>query len=235
VERSKREAGSSPTRSQRSPVVEAIAGVVCDLQRALGPNAEVVLHDVQNLQDGIIAIAGEVTERSVGSPATDLLLRHLKENDTGQPVINYRTSTSDGRPLRSSTLFLHDNDGNVVGCLCINIDISHAVALRELLDMELGEHAQNSSSSGPVTRPQSQYEEETFEQDAEDMFRKAIDAAVASRKRSLSSLTKQDRVAIVKALDERGLFLARNAPQITAKMLGLSRATIYNYLNQIRG
>ena len=45
---------------------------------------------------------------------------------------------------------------------------------------------------------------------------------------------KGDRVALVAALDTRGLFQTRNAVDHLAGLIGASRASIYNYLADAR-
>lgn len=98
------------------PVLPALA-------KALGPDAEVVLHDLTEPNNGIIGIEGNVTGRKVGGPTTDLVLKMIKQGNANH-MLNYRARTSDGRILRSSTIFLKDESGALVGALCINIDIS---------------------------------------------------------------------------------------------------------------
>src|SRR6185369_1282804 len=100
-------------------VLTALVPAIPGLAAMLGPGNEVLLHDLSRLPDSIIAIAGDLTGRSVGGPMTDLLLGLVRRGTT-QDLTNYRTHGPDGRPIRSSTLFLRDADGVAVGCLCVN-------------------------------------------------------------------------------------------------------------------
>ena len=232
--------GSASTGAERSPnvrnpVIAAVGRVVGDLQKALGPNAEVVLHDLDNLGEGVVAISGNLTGRKVGAPPTNLLLRLLKSGNTNGNLINYRTVAPDGRKLRSSTVFLHDDRGRAVGCLCFNFDITHTVALKELLENELGVQPRNLWNENVVEELFERSIEETFEQNIEDTLQKAIDDAVNSSGQSVEDFSKRDRVKLVKVLDEKGIFLIKNSASIVAEKLGVSRATIYNYINQARG
>jgi predicted transcriptional regulator YheO len=47
-------------------------------------------------------------------------------------------------------------------------------------------------------------------------------------------LKRPDRVALVAALEEQGLFKTRNAVDHLASLIGTSRASIYNYLSAAR-
>ena len=64
-----------PTLAAMIPVVDALAAT-------FGRDCEVVLHDVSDLTSSVIAIAnGHVTNRRIGSPATDLLVSIVERSD----------------------------------------------------------------------------------------------------------------------------------------------------------
>ena len=109
-----------------------LADMVPDLARSLGPDHEVVLHDLRLIPNSIVAIGGELTGRKAGGPTTDLLLRlvHQGHHDN---VLRYQTRAGDGRIFRASTLFIRDPDGKPVGCLCINTDITNWLGAQALL------------------------------------------------------------------------------------------------------
>ena len=50
----------------------------------------------------------------------------------------------------------------------------------------------------------------------------------------LADLSRADKQAAVRMLDERGAFQLRKAIEDVAAMMGVSRITIYNYLNAIK-
>ncbi|MEM8709045.1 MAG: helix-turn-helix domain-containing protein [Actinomycetota bacterium] len=49
----------------------------------------------------------------------------------------------------------------------------------------------------------------------------------------LSELSREQKQAAVRILDQRGAFLLRKAVESVGEMMGVSRITIYNYLNAI--
>jgi hypothetical protein len=65
----------------------------------------------------------------------------------------------------------------------------------------------------------------------------ALDRLVMSVERELGGfleeLSRSDKQAAVRLLDERGAFLLRRAADDIADRMGVSRITIYNYLNAI--
>lgn len=58
----------------------------------------------------------------------------------------------------------------------------------------------------------------------------AVEAELGGR---LSTLSRTDKQRAVRLLDERGAFTLRRAVEDLADILGVSRITVYNYLNAI--
>lgn len=52
---------------------------------------------------------------------------------------------------------------------------------------------------------------------------------------ALGDLSREKKQAAVRILDEQGVFLIRKSVETVADAMGVSRITIYNYLNAIRG
>ena len=48
-------------------------------------------------------------------------------------------------------------------------------------------------------------------------------------------MTKQDNLEIIKFMDDKGIFLVKGAIDKVASCLGLSKVTIYGYLDIVRG
>ena len=59
------------------PKLQAVLQTAEGLQQILGEHYEVIVHDLQHVESSIVAIYGNVTNREVGGPATNLLLQLL--------------------------------------------------------------------------------------------------------------------------------------------------------------
>ncbi|WP_158844141.1 aminotransferase class V-fold PLP-dependent enzyme [Saccharothrix deserti] len=194
-----------------SDVLTALIPTVNSLAEALGPGTEVVLHDLGALPNSIIAIAGDLTGRSVGGPMTDLLLGLVRRGTT-QDLAGYETYAPDGRVIHSSTVFLRDARGVAVGCLCVNSD------------------------PGPNRRPENAVSAvEAFPGDVDTLQRLLVERAVTAVGVPVELMKKSHKSQVVRVLDEAGLFLIRDSVDYLAGVLGVTRYTIYNYLNEIRG
>lgn len=214
----------------RPLVLDLAVQLVPDLQKVLGPLSEVLVHDLRFPEHSVIAIAGHLTGRSIGAPATDLLLRLTRQNATDVNPLNYNTWTSDGRKMRSSTIFLRDSaaGGEVIGALCINVDVSVGEQLqqwvRENVIMPGDEPA--GLQNEPVER---------FDTSVEETMRAALARVLGEIGKKPAELSKAERLRVVEALDQVGVFLIKNSTAFVADALGISRATLYNYVNQVRG
>lgn len=194
-------AASHDLLSALGPAVHALAAM-------LGPGNEVLLHDLSRLPDSIVAIAGDLTGRTVGGPMTDLLLGLVRRGTT-QDLTNYETHGPDGRAIRSSTLFLRDAEGVAIGCLCVN---------------RLTDGASKANGQEP----------ETFPPDVDSLQRFLIGRAVTKAGIPVDLMKKRHKAAVVRELDEAGFFLIKDAVDHLAGELDVTRYTIYNYLNEIR-
>ena len=96
------------------------------LGATLGPDYEVVLHEILPETSRVAAIAnGTISGRSVGAPITNAALRMImqKQYETSDYNLNYTGQLANGKTIRSSTMFIKDG-GKLVGLLCINFDDS---------------------------------------------------------------------------------------------------------------
>ena len=110
--------------------------IVNFLGKALGQDYEIVLQDLAPDRSQIAAISnGHISGQKIGSPVTDTALQMLaskpyRENDF---LCNYRSVTEDGSVLRSSTMFIKDEDGAPIGLLSINFDDTRYIELYKKL------------------------------------------------------------------------------------------------------
>jgi predicted transcriptional regulator YheO len=206
------------------PNLEAVAQLIPSLRQMLGPKFEVILHDLSHVESSIVRLEGDVTHRKIGGPATDYLLRLLREGGDGaQNSVNYQNVLPDGRVLRSSTLFLRDEEGHIIGSLCFNQDLTDYLVARKLIE-------ENVSFGLQGTEPP----KETFAQDISVVMESVVDTEVSLFQKPVAYMQKEDKLRIVSRLEEKGIFAIRNAVDYVAERLGVSNFTVYNYLKEIR-
>lgn len=199
------------------------------LAASIGPGCEVILHDFSRLPNSIVAIGGNLTGRSVGGPITAFALEQIRQG-ADNDVVNYQSQLDDGRVLRSSTIFIRDDDGDATACLCINLDVSDWLRMRDVIDSFATPAAPKASAHGTVEPPGS----EVFALTVEDVTVQAVRQAIAGVGVPVELMHKRHKKEVVRRLEERGLFLIRDAVNFVANELATSRYTIYNYLNEIK-
>jgi len=210
----------NPEKSVLVPVLKGIA-------QTLGPWFEVVIHDLKDPDHSLVFIEGNVTGRQPGAPVTDLVLKVLRTyGDRAADIIGYETRTRDGRRLRSSTMFLRDEAGRIRGCVCVNVDVSAFEQLMETLK-------QFTAAQAPPVRA-NEDAVETFPTDVSEVLALLVQRAVKGLGKPPSSTDRAERVELVRALDRKGAFLIKGAVDYLASILGVSRYTVYAYLEEAR-
>lgn len=200
------------------PVLDGIRQILPSLAYALGPDCELVLHDFKDIRHSIVAIEGNVTHRSVGSPLTDLGLQTIRKRETPPELLKYTSFTREGRELISSTFFIRNEAGKVIGCLCINRDINRWKMARDVLDDFLKTH--------PLEKEHVSDDTETFVKDVEELLMGTINEVISLERKPVEFMNKADKIRMVQILDDRGIFLIRGAVQTVARALNVSRYTI---------
>ena len=185
------------------------------------PYCEVVIHDFSDLEHSIIHIEGNISGRKVGGAATDLLLTQARNGETAQDFYNYQTCLPNGRNMKSCTMFLRAADGRAYGALCINLDIGILAGFQRFLADFLA-----LDPSADVS--------ETLSDDIQRTIHTILREALSEMDAELPIMSKEDKIALIARLDEKGAFQVKKAVTLIAEELGLSRSTIYNYLAQAR-
>ncbi|HHY59641.1 MAG TPA: transcriptional regulator [Clostridia bacterium] len=206
------------------PKLEALFPIADGIAQTFGKNAEVVVHDLRQPEKSLIYMAGNITGRKLGAPITNLVLETLKKNGDQAPnLIGYQTTTKDGKILKSSTIFIRDDDGKIIGCLCINLDITELITCQKILEY----YTRTEKPNEPTTQ-------EEFFNDVNDAMAGIVQGVLADYPVPVQLMEKDDKLIIVKKLDEKGVFLVRGAVEYVANVLGVSRYTVYNYLDEVR-
>jgi len=209
--------------------VEDFKQLVPFLGEALGDRCEVALQDCS--LGCIVSIAnGHVSGRKVGAPLTDLAKKIIKDREweTCDYISGYEGYTLDGKLMRSSTFFIKE-EGRLMGMLCINVDTSEYSRLSEMF-LKLGGLM---SYEKPVLIGDRQaLRKETLIDNVEstlsDIMYKIYGDSVPY------SFTQEERMTIIRYLEEKEIFLIKGAISRVAEKLQCSEASMYRYLAKVR-
>jgi predicted transcriptional regulator YheO len=211
------------------------------LAELLGPRTEVVLHDTSDLSRSIVALTnGHVSGRTVGGPATDLVLKVLQnhEHDDRDYLANYLAQSRTGGTFRSSTFFIRDEAGGVVGMLCLNIDDEPLTRARDLLaaitaTTGLVKGAVEGGGAGEAEeRPTAVTER--LSTTVDELALDGVARIVAARGVDPQRMTPEEKISAVRDIERAGVFLLKGAVAQVAEALHVSEPTVYRYVKQVR-
>lgn len=216
------------TYDSAAEVLRLYRPVMRALATAAGPTVEVVLHDLDgtdvDLGHTIMAIEnGHVTGRAVGGPSTSLGLDVMKDRRGDHDAFGYTAFTSDGRQLRCSSVYFRNPAGDIIASLCINVDLSPLQQARNVLTALL-----------PASERAPDAPREHFGTDLVAVMDSMISYAIHEIGRPVENMSRDDRIAVLERLDQRGATQMRKSVEAIAKRLGISRVTAYSYLEEAR-
>lgn len=195
------------------------------LYEVLGEDSEVILHDIQNPNASIIAIAGNLSQRKVGGPLTDIALQHLQNKTylTSPHVTNYKSYTTSGKICRSSSYFIKNEEQKLIGMLCINILISDLMDMKKQLDklIRIDNHMSFSTN-------------EHLGHNVEELMSSLITRTLKDYPADKRQLTPIEKEEIIQSLYDKGVFLLKGAVPVVAQHIELSEPSVYRYLSQIK-
>jgi predicted transcriptional regulator YheO len=210
------------------------------LAELLGPRTEIVLHDTSDLSRSIVALTnGHVSGRTVGGPATDLVLKVLQnhEHDDRDFLANYLAESRTGGTFRSSTFFIRDAGGDVVGMLCLNIDDEPLTRARDLLAAITATtglvKGADRGGAGEAERPPAPVAER-LSTNVDELALDGVARIVAAQGVEPHRMTPDEKVAAVRELERAGVFLLKGAVAQVAEALHVSEPTVYRYVKQVR-
>ena len=186
-----------------------------------GENCEVVIHDLsKDPEHSIVFIEnGHVTGRSAGEGTSKVVLEALrKKPDELHDRINYLTEPQNGKILKSSTIFIRDNSNNVGGILGINYDITNFIMMDHAIKGLL--------SANEVEKP------EKISNSVHGLLEELIEQSVRLVGKPVSQMNREDKIRAVQFLYDEGAFLITKSSDRVSKHFGISKYTLYNYIDQ---
>lgn len=200
---------------------EFLCRVAQGIAATFGSECETVVHEMNNNQIINAAIFnGHVSGRSVGSTLSiygkDTLTDDDFESDLQSDYLNQLVTMPSGKTVKSTTFHMHGQDYHYA--LGINYDITVMNQMYHILEhMTAVEGDLYMSLSG---------KEQT---NIEILFQACLEVI----NKPIEQMKKADRFAMVKLLKEKGAFFMQRSVPYVAERLGISKYTVYNYLNQI--
>ena len=204
---------------------EQLKATLCSLAHAIaahyGKSCEVAIHDltVENAADSSIIYIenGEVTGRRVGDGASAVVLEELSQAEQNrEDRIGYFTKTSDGKVLKSTTVYIRDEKGRATAIFSINHDITAlSVAAASLTEL---------------TAPATACEPERITPHVGELLDELLWKSTELIGKPVSLMNKDDKQRAIRYLNSKGALLITKSGDKIAKYFGIPKFTLYSYL-----
>ena len=196
------------------------------IARQFGPNCEVVVHDLgtNEPEQSIVAIEnGHITGRRLGDGPSHVVWEALKTDPKKlEDRLAYLTRTEDGKILKSSTIFIRDDEGKVSGIFAINYDMTMMKTMEEQLRLF-------TATDHTGEEPQ------TIVHNVNDLLEELIEQSAKLVGKPVAMMNKEDKVKAIGFLNDSGAFLITKSGQRVCNFFGISKYTLYSYLDEAKG
>lgn len=209
--------------------LESLIMIAHGIARHFGGDCEVCIHDLQanDLEHTICYIInGHVSGRKLGDGASKIVLETLEALKKGENVsdhLGYRTHTSDGRILKSSTIFLKDETGKYRFILGINHDMTDFINAQSALS-NIVENIETTDEDIYGQIPLS----------VNDLLDNLIEQSVKLVGKTPALMTKDEKVKAIRFLQNAGAFLITRSGDKISQFFGISKFTLYSYIDQAK-
>lgn len=206
-------------------VLNILRQIAHGLAAQFGSNCEVVVHDLSSnqLDNSIVLIEnGHVSNRKEGNGPSRIVLEALKADPAVlKDKLSYLTKAHDGRILKSSTMYIRDEENNVCAILAINYDITSLLAIEGSIHSLISTNDQNDSVTEPANIPLN----------VNDLLDELIAQSIQLVGKPVAMMTKDDKIKAVQFLNNAGAFLVTKSGDKISRQFNISKFTLYSYLD----
>lgn len=194
------------------------------LAEMFDPHLEVAVHDLRYPEHSIIAIFnGHITGRNIGEGTSDLGYEKVS-GKVPDKVVNYKNESPDGKPLKSSSLTIRNNKGDIIGSLGLNYDISVFDQFSNVLSIF------TNTEENTIIRGKEAF----FYGNTKEDIHIAINHYKISNGLTNKVLSRKDKHDVIRFLIRGGHLNKRGAVAIIGEALSVTRPTVYKYIKEIK-
>ena len=205
--------------------LNSLKQIATALATHFGHDCEVVVHDLEkkNVSNSIVFIEnGHVTDRKLGGSPSGIVLETLKKDPKDvKDKLAYLTRTDDGRILKSSTIFIRDEEGKPRYILAINYDITNLLAFESTIKQLTASENDKNGNADP----------KHIAHDANQLLDELIEQSVALVGVPVPFMSKDDKIKAINFLNDAGAFLITKSGDKVSKFFGISKYTLYSYVD----
>lgn len=202
------------------------------LASQFGDSCEIVIHDLtqRNLEKSIVYIEnGQVSNRHTGDGPSGIVLETLHSDpEKIHDRLAYLTRTEDGRILKSSTLYIRDDTGKVSHIFSINYDITSLLAVEH----SISQLTRTEPKEGTTNNENGSDSPQQITHNVTELLDLLIEQAIRKVGKPVALMNKDDKIAVVQYLNNAGAFLITKSGDKVSSLLGISKFTLYSYMDK---
>jgi len=195
------------------------------ISKQFGTDCEVVVHDLskKKLEHTIAYIAnGHVSHRKTGDGSSAVVVETLhKDKDKLQDQLSYLTKTSDGRILKSSTMYIRNEEGEIKYIFSVNYDITNFLVVNNALSSLISTQEDVDKTKKP----------KKITDNVNDLLDELIEQSVELVGKPVALMTKEEKTMAIQFLADAGAFLITRAGDKVSKFFKISKFTLYSYMD----
>lgn len=209
-------------------LLNALEQIAKNIASHFGTDCEVVIHDLKDNtpEHSIVYIEnGHVTDRGIGDglfgTVLDVISQYIQDGNTTDKIHEhpgFLSRTSNGKVLKSSISYIHDEHDHLHYIFEINYDISKLTMIESALHA-LTTPAVKKTSQKKVTHT------------VNDLLDHLIEESVALVGKPVALMNKDDKVTAIQFLNDSGAFLITKSGDKVASYFGISKYTLYSYID----
>ena len=203
--------------------LEALRRIAKGIAAQFGSNCEVVVHEIseRSTSNSIVAIEnGHVTGRQLGDGPSQVVLEQLGKGDKcPEDHLCYLTRTPDGKLLKSTSVYIPNSEGKAAAIFGINFDISTLVMAEQALNSLTTTLSSEEETPARITH------------NVNDLLDDLIEQSDRLVGKPVALMTKEDKVRAIRFLDDHGALLITKSGDKIANHFGISKYTLYSYLD----
>ena len=214
---------------ERKEHLDAILPLMRFFAEILGTNTEVVLYDVEDRV--VYQVLNPLDDEMVPGSEMRSLERTFLESriyEKEEFIVDYRAVSRSKHKLKSATFFLRNNpEKKLQGMITVNVNVERLVELRDILNVMIsGSHPYEVETGVPFYN--------SFEVSVEGLVTNTIQEELDRFGVEPPRLSYQEKMEVVRTLDEKGIFLVKGAIAELAAALKTTETSIYRYLSKLQ-
>ncbi len=202
-------------------LLNALKQVADGVAAQFGNNCEVAIYDPdENSGYSVVYAVNEyVSGQSVGTQENRTLLekRNLSNLET-RGHISYLVKTPEGRVLKNSAVCIRNEQGDAEAVVTIKYDVTELVTLENAIHDLISTESVREKESETVLN-------------VNELLEQLIQKSVELVGKPVALMNKDDKIKAIHFLSRNGAFLITKSGDKVAKYFGISKYTLYSYID----